>query len=493
MGLAVTIACALLMGVLAIAARSSLVYVFLFLIVFFEEFGTGFTSFSGSFVFNQSFVDLFNLKFIEIITAAAYIPVVITHKRAKPFMGYEKWLGFLFAILVIALLFIEYTQHLTVTVSDWRLIITGAMLLHLMAMLQDTEQKLITFTKVFLLMLTIRALIGLAAFALGYGIQSPRGMVPFFWDSRQIDGFVFGVILVFGYIMHYRALPANNRIFSQGLAVTIFAILSLTVLLSVRRTLWYEMAAGVILCIITSRQARIRHYLVIGMTVTIGITVVATVPALEGFRDRMGSYLESTNLLDKSVAKERENEAHIDNVQQYFRMVIQDPRVLFMGYRGRSGEDYRIFKAASGSEGPLGTAHNGILATLQFFGIVGLLIYMLFYLRSIFLYRRVSRLPSSSPMRYISMGSLIFLFLEFIPSLFFVPPFYNSIKGVVYIFLSLFLLRASIYYSNPQLRESEDRIPAAGKEKKIGIRSAQTTMKSDAIRRTRLGDHQPLR
>lgn len=487
MGIAAALIISVIICLIALVTRPVVVlYILLFIIIFFEEYGTGFTSSSGSLFFNQEFLNFLNLKVIEIIFGITYTFILLTYKSNKvsPYLRFERVLFFAFIGLVVFLCFIELWNHNSITFGGWRSIVLGFLLFHMLYRLLDTKEKFLLFVKTLILMLGARALIGLVVYWLGYGVESNRGVVPFFWDSRQIDGFVFGIMLIFGYIMHYRALAATNRMLGQWLAITIFMILSLTVILSIRRTLWFEMVTGVVLCMITSRQARIHHYLILGMTIVIGITVVLSVPALEGFRNRMGTYIESTNLLDESVAKQRENEAHIDNVEQYFRIVMQDPRVLFMGYRGRSGEDYRSFKAASGSEGPLGTSHNGILATLQFFGIVGLSIYMFFYLRPIFLYKRISRLPSSAPMRYIGVSSLFFLFLEFVPSLIFVPPFYNSTKGVVYIFLSLFLLRASIYYSNQQLRESEDRSPAASKEKQMAIRPARPrlTMKSATIR-----------
>ena len=106
MGLTITLVTALLMAALAVARPRVLPYLLLGLIVFFEELGTGFTSFNGSFVFNQNFVNLFNLKFIEIVTVVTWAPLILLGRRGgqPPVMRSEKRLGTALLLLVGALL-----------------------------------------------------------------------------------------------------------------------------------------------------------------------------------------------------------------------------------------------------------------------------------------------------------------------------------------------------------------------------------------------------
>lgn len=447
MGLGITIICALAIVFLVVVARQLVVYVFLFLFVFFEELGTGFTSFAGSFVYNQDFVNFSNFRFIEILIAAAYMTTLLTYRNKRPpFMAAEKRLGILFVLLIITLLCIEFFLHNAITVSDWRLIVSGILLLHLMAMLVNSEKKLLDLVKVFLVFLTARALIGLAAYAVGHGVMSPRGMVPFFWDSRQVDAFAYGSILLTAYLANFRSLKPSQRLFPRMLAMAMLAILCITVLLSIRRTVWIVALLGILAVLFISKRIKLPQYVGIGFLGATGLIFILVLPVFQGFWEHMDTYFSSINLLNKKVASSYENEVHTDNVKQYTKMILDNPSVLALGYRGYPGPNYSNLPKLYSKKFPLGVAHNGILRTIYFYGIAGLILYFAFYMRIFLMYKKLSRMPEHSLMKHVGLASLILLFLEFSSTLTLVPPFYTTSKGLFYTFLAVFVVRAAYCY-----------------------------------------------
>lgn len=450
MGFTITIACTVLMALFSLVGRRWVAYVLLFLFIFFDELGPGFTSFAGSFVFNQDFVGFGYFRFIEFVVAAAYLTTLISYRSQRlAFMATERKLSYLFIFLMIALLFIEYLMHGNITISDWRLIVSGIMILHLFVMLVNSEKKLISFVKILLIMLALRALIGLVAYALGYGVMSPRGVVPFFWDSRQVDAFAYGAILLTAYLANYYGLEARHRILPQALAVIMLAILSITVLLSIRRTVWMVAMLGIVAVLLLSKRIKLPHYIGFGFIGMAGLALILALPISEGFRSRMSTYFSSINLLDEKIARNYENEVHTDNVKQYSRMIMENPSVLAFGFRGYAGTDYSNLPKLYSKNFPLGVAHNGVLRTIYFFGITGLIIYLVFYSAVFLLYKKLRKLPDKSLLKHIGIASLILLFLEFSSSLTLVPPFYTTSKGLFYTFLAVFIARAAYYYRAP--------------------------------------------
>ena len=181
---------------------------------------------------------------------------------------------------------------------------------------------------------------------------------------------------------------------------------------------------------------------------------------MENFRNKATYYFESINPLESGSSNvkgeaDSSNKSHLDNIKQYSRILSENPEILLFGFRGRSGADYLQFQSESVEYDKLGTAHNGILATTTTYGLSGLILYFLFYLRPIFSYMKIYRLPDSS-LRFIGLGAVFFLTLEFLPTLAFVPPFLTSMKGIFYFFLAIFFWRNAIYYSYQQ-KDNEER------------------------------------
>lgn len=445
LGIAALIGVALCFVALA-TKRSYLLYGLLFLISFFTEIGPGFSSFTGSWVFNQDFVGFFNFKLIEIVTAITYGFVLINYKTSNPpLVHFERKLCIALYLLLAVELFIEFWYHNTVTVFGWRLSITGVLLFHMIYILIDSEKEVILFVKALILALAMSALIGLIALSLGYGLNSPRGMVPFFWDTNQVVAFTFGIILLTAYLANYSLIPANGRMFSRITAIILLAILAITVLLSIRRAAWFIAIAGVFVIMLASKSVKVQHWIGASLALLIILIAIITVPAFDNFRDKISYYGESMNVFETNVAEQQKNASHIDNILQYSRIIMETPEIFLLGFRARPGDDYLRFE---GGEYGLGTAHNGILRTVLAFGVLGTIIYLLFFFAAFMQYRQIKRLPSISPTRYIAVASITFLAVSFLPPLVFTPPFNSNIKGYFFTFTAIFLLRASIYWAS---------------------------------------------
>jgi hypothetical protein len=462
MGLGISIGISAVLSLVAFVSRPIyILYILTFIIVFFEEYGYGFTSFNASIFFNQEFVNFYNFKFIEIIIAFTYPVILITYKPKydRPKLLFEKRLFIALVILIATLCFAEYAMKRTVTVSDWRLMVTGVIIFHMLSLLIDTEDKLLRYTKYLLIMLSIKAFIGLTMLAVGHGIESPRGPVPFFWDSRQVDAFAFGVIVISAYLINYEMLPARSRIFSKWIALIILAILAITILLSLRRTLWFVALGGGVIAFYTAKRITIAQMSILVFSLFVGMVLIMTLPVLEDFRERYGYYFQSMNILEKDIASQQHNATHIDNIKQYTKIILEEPEILLGGFRVRKGDEYLEFSAESGSEFQLGKAHNGLIRSILFYGIGGLIIYLLFYMSAIKRYWQVSQIKVPNHSTYICIGAIAFLAMQLLPSLFFVPPFYTSIKGNFYTLLALYLLRSSLYYAtNNDVIKVEDRL-----------------------------------
>jgi hypothetical protein len=356
----------------------------------------------------------------------------------------------MFAVLVFSLSIVAIAKGHDLAIVGWRLIVSGAMFFHLMYMLLDDDEKLYTFAKLFLLFLSIRAAIGLAMLAAGHGIESPRDSVPFFWDSRQVSALAFGFILLVGILVQYSTLPRLYRLFPRWLLVTMTVILAVTVLLSIRRTAWAVAVLGAAAMIITSRRLNVAHYTGLAAATLLLLALTLSLPQLDDFRGRMGGYISSLNLLDTSVAQQHANLVHIDNVQEYARIVASEPSLFLFGVQGREGEDYFKFSAELGNEFMLGKAHNGPLRTIITFGVGGLLIYLAFYLHQFAQTRKILRIPVTSRWLWVSKGGLVFLALQFFSALTFVPPFYTSYKGLVFTFIAVYFLYAGLHFARNQ-------------------------------------------
>ncbi|MDH5644355.1 MAG: hypothetical protein OEZ01_00015 [Candidatus Heimdallarchaeota archaeon] len=486
MGIGIAIICAVALSLFAVQNKRLVAYALLFLYIFFPEMGPGFTSFGSSFVFDQTFLNFYNFKFIEIVTPAIYIAMLFSRtNQGTSYLAFEKKLAWWFVGLILCLIAIEYFLHGNLTVGDFRLIISGVMLFHIFAMCINSEDDLISFVKVFIILLSIRALIGLVQYLIGHGVSSPRGVVPFFWDSRQIRAFGIGAIFLVAYLANFRALKPSNQIFSRVLAVVMLVVLLATVTLCMRRTVWFITILGSLFVIAYSKRIGQFHYILIGLIAMLVLTLILTLPGFKDFRARMEVQINSLNLFSAEVSQQYDNKVHIDNVKLYTQMIMENPSILGFGFRAYPNNDYLQlqYKYSGREQEMLGAAHNAILRSIYFYGSIGLLIYLVFYVRLIIQLPKVLRISDSLLSRQLALVSISLLFLELGSALTFSPPFYTTSKGLFYTFIAALLVNASLYFgaqnqlsANKEIGEDVDN----GKDRILrravrGISSQKTT------------------
>jgi O-antigen ligase len=456
MGFILTLIMIGMMSVLTFVSRRAALNTLLYLFVFFTEMGWDFSSFHGSFVFNQRFTGFFNFRFIEFAAVAVWFVLLLSRDRKAvhvPMRDESRW-AWLFLGLVTLLCLLEYGLHQSLNVGDWRLIVSGMLLMQIFVLTIDSPEGYRKFVRLLLWYLAVRALIGLAMYFAGYGVPSPRGMTPFFWDSKQVDAFALGIVLLTGYLAFYGALKPEHRILGKGLAWLMLVVLVLTVFLSLRRTVWVVSLLGVVMVLVSTRRLKIHHLLGMGVgagvAIAIAVAVVTAIPQLEEFEKRMTEHVTSINIFSEDFSKKMENEVHIDNVEKYTRIILDNPEILGAGYRAYPGVMYEHIPELYSEKYPLGVAHNGVLRTVFFFGIVGLIIYLGLIVQILLLWRGIRRMPDDSLFKPVAMAAYFTLLIEFAAAFFWVPPFYTSSKGLFYVFMAIFLVRGALHFCAEQ-------------------------------------------
>lgn len=451
MGFLITLFLAIIFGALGLTRPRLGLYILVGLIVSFEEMGLGFTTFRGSWVFNAFFVGFYGLRLIEVLTVSLYIPFLFTLKRLpagdKPFV-LERSLAILMIIWCAMLTALEYYYTKKVEVGTWRLMVTGMMQFHLMVRLFQSEEDRKQFLKFMLIMLALRAFIGLAMYAAGFGVHSFRGRVPFFYDSVQIEAFGLGGVILWSFLLNGNSGKKEDRLFSNIVVFVMMIILLAAVVGSIRRTIWATTAFGLLLVLVMSRRTTIMHYFAVLLVGAITVAGVLLAPGLEDFRSHMGKYVQSMNLFSEDqLSGNIENEVHVNNVESYSRLLMENPDMILVGVHGPASQNYRELIASYSEDGsPLGLAHNGPIRSIMSFGAMGLIAYFLIYFAII---RRTFTVHNAkldgSVLNQAAVACGIVLFLEFSATMLFVPPFYTSSKGLFYTFFGLFMLETAAF------------------------------------------------
>lgn len=421
-------------------------YGLLALFVLFDEIGPGFTTLSGSFVFNSNFVGFGGFRLIEVVTLSAYIPILMLGLGAdRSSLGFstEKTIAIVFALLVVALSLLEYFLAQTYKFGPWRLVLTGIMQFHILTMLFRDEESVQQLIKVLLILLCVKAAWGFGMWAIGFGAITPRGKLPFFWDSRQVEAFSLGATLLMSYLLNYDAIDRKQRLLPLGLAVLMGFLLLLAVVGSIRRTIWVTTIIGMLLVLILSRRTTALHYFGVLFIVSMMLGVALLAPGLEKFRSHMGQYVESLNLFnDYQSRRNIDNDVHVQNVNSYTRMILDNPDILAFGSYGPAGLTVQtVLQGRYGGDYQLGVAHNGILRSTLFFGVVGLALYLAFHMaiirRAWWIYWQA---PESQLLKHMALACAAKLLFDFASSLFYVPPFWTVSKGLFYTFIEAFVI-----------------------------------------------------
>lgn len=449
MGFLITLFLAIVFGALGLTRPKLGLYILVGLIVSFDEVGLGFTTFRGSWVFNAYFVGFYGLRLIEVLTVSLYIPFLLTLKRLpakeKPF-AIERNLAVLMIVWCAMLTALEYYYTKKVEVGTWRLMVSGMMQFHLMVRLFKSDDERKQLLKFMLIMLTLRAFVGLAMYAAGYGVHSFRGRVPFFYDSVQIEAFALGAVILWSFLLNGNSQKKEDRLFSKFVVFVMMIILLAAVVGSIRRTIWVTTASGLLLVLIMSRRTTIMHYFAVLLVGATTIAALLLAPGLEDFRTHMGKYVQSMNLLSEDqLSGNVENEVHFNNVESYSRLLLENPDIVLVGVHGPASKNYRELIASYSEDGsPLGLAHNGPIRSIMSFGVMGLIAYFCLFFAVI---RRTLTVHNAqldeNVLNQAAIACGILLFLEFCATMLFVPPFYTSSKGLFYTFFGLFMLETA--------------------------------------------------
>ena len=338
MGFLATLLLSVVFGILGVVRPRMAVYLILALFVFFDEQGPGFTTYRGSFVFNAFFVGFYGLRLIEVLTISAYIPMIVMardrHQASQPFRA-ERTISLLFFLWIAILVAVEFGISGKASHSDWRLIVTGAMQFHMIVLTFRDEVAVKKLVRFLLIALTLKAVYGLGMYAAGHGTLTPRGKLPFFWDSLQVQAFGLGVVILTTYMLNHASLSDKQRILPFGLALLMWLILLVAVAGSIRRTIWVSTFIGMIGVMFLSKRTTVIHYFVIVFAGAAAVTALLLMPGLDNFRNHMGKYVESMNLFDDSQRSGNiENDVHLNNVESYYKMVTEKTDILGLGLHG---------------------------------------------------------------------------------------------------------------------------------------------------------------
>lgn len=464
MGFLATLLLSVIFAILGIVRPRLAVYLILTLFVFFDEMGPGFTTYRGSFMFNAFFVGFYGLRLVEVLTLSAYVSMSIMARNrgqaSLPFRA-ERAISAMFFLWVGVLLAVEYGISGKVTHSDWRLIVTGAMQFHMFVLMFRDEAAVGRLVRFFLILLTLKALYGLGMYAAGYGVHTPRGRLPFFWDSRQVEAFGLGVVILTGYLLNYGSINIKYRFLPSFVALFMWLVLVVAVGGSIRRTVWVSTFVGMLGVLVLSRRTTVLHYFTIVFAGAIVAAGLLLAPGLDDFRDHMGKYVKSLNLLNaEEIYANAENAVHVYNVEQYYKMVTEKTDILALGIHGPTGTRSEGGLREEYTEGfnKLGLAHNGILRSILFFGVSGALLYVGFFSVAIVRTWRIYRQADEEHvLKHIGIACGVYMFLDFVPTLLFVPPFYTTSKGLFYIFLAAFIVGSTSFHLVTSKKKSRSK------------------------------------
>ncbi len=293
-------------------------------------------------------------------------------------------------------------------------------------------------------------------YAAGFGTMTFRGRLPFFWDSRQVEAFGLGVVILTGYLLNYVSFTVKHRMLPFALALLMWVILLIAVGGSIRRSIWVSTFFGMFGVMLLSRRTTVIHYFVVLFVGAITIAGLLLAPGLDNFRDHMGKYVQSLNLFDdQQLSGNDENAVHVYNVEQYYKMVTEKTDILALGLHGPSGTRSRRW--------PERGIHGGIQSTwlgaqrcpsfCPFLWNHRRVLYIGFFAVAIARTWRIYwHANEDHVLKHIGIACGVYLFMVFAPSLLFVPPFYTSSKGLFYIFLAAFIVGSVAHHLLPRGR-----------------------------------------
>lgn len=297
---------------------------------------------------------------------------------------------------------------------DWRNALLGAGLAVVFSCWIQSPAALEDAIHVFAWVMSARILYLLGNFIAGRGVTGvlPGVMTPVY-DGPTLDGAVLLVLLAFRFTQQKVGRARKMCWVIAGVAAF------LLILLSLRRTFWGEMALGLVIVAILQKNRRCLWALVL-------------LPGLIfGYSDRFYLRAKSMNPLAERSSYAISNEDHVGDVLDALDVVEEHP-VLGIGL-GHSYRTRRItdWKTESWE------VHNGPLHAWVFYGLLGLIAYLLFHASLFRWLKKLQATETDQRVRAFCQVGLAYLVGQFCMSCGFTPWFYGPLGTDILIFFVL--------------------------------------------------------
>jgi hypothetical protein len=419
------------------------------------EMGEGFTSFQGSIFFNQNFLDLANLKLVEVIlySYTGLLILLEIPSRRKFASSALRRLYWLWLVWLAVLLYVQYDARGFIDPSAFRGIYFGWALLYVLVSVIDCRVVMRRAIISTVVLLTVKALWLMLMFAIGQGDQTPRGDSPVFWDDKLLEAFTW-VLLIF---LVSVVQPQNEKDrWPTTLVFASMALIAVLIALSLRRNYLGQVAVGaVFLLLYIGRHIHMQRFLSFTLVgaVLFGIVFIAGL-SLRGSVPLVQQLIEYAQLLNFTSPTDfwsmDENAVRVTNLQSYTALLSEYEDIRLFGRSAAPTDDYRTFNRQYSAS--LGLAHNGPLRAIFDFGIGGLVVWAGFFyvIFRAALHCRLEQLESWE--RAVVIGTTAALFSQFIFSLTVLPPFFTTNK---ILFFFLYMAYVIEFYSR------ESRVPEA--------------------------------
>lgn len=333
--------------------------------------------------------------------------------------------------------------------AGWKNFFLGILFFIIFLEVMDSKRKIEYILWMFFIIVLLNDIYALVKLALGKGISTKLGHeVPFFYNSADIfvsiSCFLFGIGLLLN-----RKMSIDKTIFLISGCIIFF----LTIAISFRRSLWLQLVIGICLLVYYSR-ARVKMKAMIYFLLIMGIfPFFLDTKIIPISINNLTESAKSLNILNKGIGVHYiSNQRHLENIYIALQVLIKEG--LFLGYGiGRDWSWSTVYNFAS--------IHNGIIKTWFWFGIVGLMSYLLLFL-SFFINYQKNLKYFSNETKALTIGYFGFIVSWFIISSAFTPPFYTSFSTSIIMFFHLSVILSMIKYNNEEAYKYDANPNVAG-------------------------------
>lgn len=456
LGILIAASTVAVIGVLTLARRDLPLFILIAIFILTAEMGEGFTSFQGSIFFNQNFLNLAKLKWIEVIlySYAGMLVLLQIPGRQKPAPSPLRQLYWLWLIWLVVLLYVQFGMHGFIDIFGFRGVYLGFVLLYVFASAIDSRlvmKRVIVFA---LILIVVKVMWLLLMFAAGRGENTTRGYSPIFWDDNLLELFTWAFLILLVCLLQPRNKSGNwpTVLVSIGL-VLLFVIVAL----SLRRNNLGQLLVGTLLVLLSrGRQIQWQRVLTVSVILVFLLGVLFTAGLVLGNRlplaRQLNEYAQLLNFTSiTTFTSLPENQVHISNLKSYIAMITEYPGIRYFGRSAAPSDNFRDFNREYMSS--LGLAHNAPLRAIFDFGIGGLVIWAGFFVLAFLAIRR-SKFKLLEPWEQaVLLGSAASIFSHLIVTLTFIPPFFTTAKGIFVFLFSVYCIE--FYSRQSQLLETE--------------------------------------